>query len=125
MSFTCPRCGAVSHNPNDEKHGYCVRCHQFIEDMVVATARSVYDISKAARDRGLLSMWTVYDRPRDHPDGFIARCFETGGGNPEPVATSHAVTGSLDLIRRSMQQCGFYCLKRQAGDHPNVVETWL
>jgi hypothetical protein len=26
--------------------------------------------------RGLLSMWTVYDRPTDHPDGFIARRFE-------------------------------------------------
>lgn len=26
MKFTCPRCGAVSHNPNDEPNDYCARC---------------------------------------------------------------------------------------------------
>jgi hypothetical protein len=35
--------------------------------MVRAVARTVYDIGKAARDRGLLSVWTVYDHPRDYP----------------------------------------------------------
>jgi hypothetical protein len=29
MPFTCPRCGAVSHHPKDEEHGYCGRCHEF------------------------------------------------------------------------------------------------
>lgn len=29
MSFTCPRCGAVSHHPKDEQQGYCGRCHDF------------------------------------------------------------------------------------------------
>lgn len=28
-SFTCPRCGAVSHHPLDAEHGYCGRCHDF------------------------------------------------------------------------------------------------
>jgi hypothetical protein len=27
--LTCPRCGAVSHNANDRKHGYCARCDDF------------------------------------------------------------------------------------------------
>lgn len=46
MSFTCPRCGATSHNPNDQRYGYCGRCHEFtggpsgvdrlVEDAVVA-----------------------------------------------------------------------------------------
>ena len=26
-SFTCPRCGAVSHHPEDVQEGYCGRCH--------------------------------------------------------------------------------------------------
>jgi hypothetical protein len=26
-TFTCPDCGAVSHNPNDAREGYCGRCH--------------------------------------------------------------------------------------------------
>lgn len=31
MSYRCPVCGAVSHNPNDEREGYCARCHDFTE----------------------------------------------------------------------------------------------
>jgi hypothetical protein len=27
--FVCPRCGAVSHNPQDVKEGYCGRCHDW------------------------------------------------------------------------------------------------
>lgn len=30
--FTCPRCFAVSHNPNDTQHQYCGRCHRFFGD---------------------------------------------------------------------------------------------
>lgn len=26
-SFTCPRCGARSYNPNDIAEGYCGACH--------------------------------------------------------------------------------------------------
>ena len=28
-SFTCPSCGAVSHNHNDIRERYCGACHQF------------------------------------------------------------------------------------------------
>ena len=28
-SFTCPRCGAVSHNPADLIEGYCGRCRDW------------------------------------------------------------------------------------------------
>jgi hypothetical protein len=28
-SFTCPRCGRTSWNPNDLKHGYCGACHDY------------------------------------------------------------------------------------------------
>ncbi len=34
-SFTCPRCGAVSHNPNDIRERYCGRCHVFAEQFFV------------------------------------------------------------------------------------------
>lgn len=26
-TFTCPRCSATSHNPNDVRYGYCGACH--------------------------------------------------------------------------------------------------
>lgn len=28
-TFTCPKCGAVSHNPNDVRERYCGACHEF------------------------------------------------------------------------------------------------
>lgn len=31
-SSACPCCGAISHNPNDVKMGYCARCHWFTGD---------------------------------------------------------------------------------------------
>jgi len=31
-SYTCPRCGRTSYNPNDRKHRYCAICHAFQED---------------------------------------------------------------------------------------------
>lgn len=27
--FVCPRCGMVSHNPEDYRTGYCGACHDF------------------------------------------------------------------------------------------------
>lgn len=30
--FTCPRCGAESHNPNDAREQYCARCNAFVGD---------------------------------------------------------------------------------------------
>jgi hypothetical protein len=94
------------------------------EDMVVAVARTIYDIGRTARMRGVLTMWTIYDRPADYPDGFIARCFETGAG-PEPVPTDYTIMGSLEAIRASMERCGLYRMNRNEGDHQSVVETWL
>jgi hypothetical protein len=32
--FTCPFCGAVSHNPNDLDQRYCGRCHVFVDDAI-------------------------------------------------------------------------------------------
>ena len=28
-SFTCPRCGMTSYNPNDVREGYCGNCHDW------------------------------------------------------------------------------------------------
>jgi ribosomal protein S27AE len=30
--FVCPRCGAVSYNPNDIRELYCGRCHVFLSE---------------------------------------------------------------------------------------------
>jgi len=82
----------------------------------------IHNANQSALARGILSMWTVYDRPRDHPDGHIARRFEISG--PEPMPTEDMVSGDLGQIRECMERCGLFCLTRNEIDHPSVVETW-
>jgi hypothetical protein len=58
MSFTCPRCGMTSHNPNDEAHGYCGNCHDFTgeRDMTVPmpeTARRLLDALVEIEDQAI------------------------------------------------------------------------
>jgi hypothetical protein len=31
--FTCPKCGRISHNPNDLAHRYCGACHEFFPEV--------------------------------------------------------------------------------------------
>jgi hypothetical protein len=32
LSFECPACGIISHNPNDVAAGYCGQCHWYTGD---------------------------------------------------------------------------------------------
>ena len=82
----------------------------------------VYEVMKANADaikRGKLSLWTIYDRPRDHPEGFIARRFEFEG------LTDDTLTGELEDIRKVLWQAGLCKLSRNDGDEPQIVETWV
>lgn len=40
MSYTCPTCGAVSHNSNDEREKYCARCHAFENQRFLAICQN-------------------------------------------------------------------------------------
>lgn len=71
-----------------------------------------------------LSIWTVYDRPKDCPDAFIARRSEAGGG--KVVMTDETIVSkNLDFIRRQMQRRGLVKLMRAPADDPKIVEVWL
>jgi hypothetical protein len=89
-------------------------------------AQAVVEIIRGqseAAERGILTIWTVYDRPRDHPTGFIARRFEIDDGKASPTGTT--LTGPLDLIRESFTSAGLVRLPRDASDEPQVVESWI
>ena len=79
-----------------------------------------------AAQRGALSTWTVYDPPRDHPDCFVARRFESEKGNPEPAPTSDAIAAfELQPLRDAMIRAGLTVVPRMEGDQPHIVEVWL
>lgn len=71
---------------------------------------------------GELCLWTIYEKPRDWPDKFVARMFV----GDKPTATAlHGET--LDEVRGLILRLypGLYCIPRNPRDDPAIVETWL
>jgi hypothetical protein len=57
MSFTCPRCGAVSHHPKDEEHGYCAACHEFTGDPTLQQELTALFELRRAADQMAIAQW--------------------------------------------------------------------
>jgi hypothetical protein len=73
-----------------------------------------------------VSVWTVYHRPDDFPNNYVARRFEVTRG--EVSATNQViVANNLAAIRRHLEQHfgELQRVTRMAGDDPAVVETWI
>jgi hypothetical protein len=69
---------------------------------------------------GGLSMWVVYDHPKDFPDYFVARQWR--GEQP----TENVIMASgLELIHHQLIDMGLVKLERMQGDDPKILETWL
>lgn len=107
VSFTCPRCHSVSHNPNDLHNGYCGACHDF-----------------TAANPDVLEIWTVYEKPRDTPAfRFVVRVHEVRAGVSGPTGRAWGAQTLEDI--RSIIPHHLHRLDRMDGDDPVIVETWL
>lgn len=72
----------------------------------------------------LLSVWTIYDHPRDYPDGFVARRHEVRPGGTT-VATLDAVfAATLEGVRAKLPPHLHY-IARSPEDEAHIVESWL
>ena len=71
-----------------------------------------------------LTMWTVYDRPTDHPDSFVARrwSIEAAGPKAEPLTL---VASAIAPIRAVLDRGGFTRMPALPGDDPVILETWF
>ena len=73
MSFECPKCHAVSHHPEDERHGYCGNCHEFTGHLVdkptginlivsgIVAARNGIPYVQIATDQRMVAQLTVQE----------------------------------------------------------------
>ena len=61
--------------------------------------------------------WVVYDHPKEHLKGFLARKFEDG----EPTDTV-LKAATLEEVRKNFN--GMQCSPRAPDDGKKVVETW-
>ncbi|WP_155831239.1 hypothetical protein [Hyphomicrobium sp. 802] len=72
---------------------------------------------------GLQPMWTIYERPTDYPNGFIARLFVHGPGIFGP--SLETVKGAtLQEVRAGLPK-GLFCMPRFPEDDPKIVEVWI
>jgi len=72
----------------------------------------------------VLSVWTIYDHPRDYPRHFVARRSEVlmGGG----IGTTNDMHTAPTLAEvRALLPPGLYRLPRQLADDPVIVEVWV
>ena len=95
-----------------------------MSDEAELDAFAIVLVQAEAVKRGVLTMWTIYKRPKDYPIGFVARMFEAAG--PEPKATAMSMKSvTLEPIREKLAKAGLVCLTRSPDDEPQIVETWL
>jgi hypothetical protein len=72
-----------------------------------------------------LYLWTVYANPTDFPGQYVARRWEARAGDREPVPCAECIVrDTLDEVRADLPP-GLYCMPRDPGDDPTIVETWL
>ena len=72
----------------------------------------------------VLSIWTVYDHPSDHPDIFVARRWIVGEGGHRPTMETIGST-DLERLRDELEARGLVCLPREPGDDPKIIENWI
>lgn len=73
-----------------------------------------------------LSIWVIYDHPRDRPDLFVARRHEIADGASAPT-DDHYAHKDLEMLRWQIQEenPGCICIPRDPNDDPVIIETWL
>lgn len=71
-----------------------------------------------------LVMWTVYDKPADYRQGFVARRYEIrADGQAHAMLDAH-YGPSLAAVRAKLPG-GLVRIERSDTDDPVIVETWL
>jgi hypothetical protein len=69
-----------------------------------------------------LTVWTIYERPADFPEGFVVRPWTVKRGQSVPGAAYVART--LEDAREAVP-AGLYRMDRDVNDDPRIVETWI
>ena len=67
-----------------------------------------------------LKMWTIYERPTDYPNNFVARQWVLD------KPTENIIMGpDIETLRGYFLEMGLTCVVRSPQDESQIVETWL
>ena len=73
-----------------------------------------------------LSMWTIYDHPKDYPTYFVARRWRIARDRSEPIPTDDVLFSlTYEFIELVMRQRGLTKIERCPSDDPVIKEVWL
>jgi len=67
-----------------------------------------------------LTLWVIYDHPRDYPREFVARKW-VGEEPSGEILCSYSVRPLQEALRRR----GLRRIERHSRDDPVIVESWL
>lgn len=70
-----------------------------------------------------LEMWTIYERPKDYPNGYVTRRFVSNASGTEPDVVAYYSKNLVDA--RAVVPLGRARLPRFRDDDPCIVEVWL
>jgi hypothetical protein len=88
-------------------------------------AAEIPEVQRRVTERGIVSIWTVYERHKDYPRGYMARRFEVHRDCDAPVVTDDIVRDKLFIIRACLNFAGLTRVPRMDGDDPVILECWL
>ncbi len=71
----------------------------------------------------ILDIWTVFERPADYPDQFVARLWHVTANEAAP--TPDILFGDSLAEVRAKLPAGLGRIPRNEGDEPHIVESWL
>lgn len=73
-----------------------------------------------------LSMWVIYDSPKDYPDQIVVRRWQIGPTwLPAHPDSACSVYGNIEDARAPLIQRGLHRLNRSPDDDAVIVEIWL
>lgn len=71
-----------------------------------------------------LTIWTLYDNPRDFPGHCVLRFWRIYPGVYEPNPIACLYDFNVDAIA-DMEQMGLTCIGREYADDLNIVGSWV
>jgi hypothetical protein len=83
-----------------------------------------YGLKGRAMPDELLSIWTVYEKPTDYPDSFVARRFVVNADGHGPT-DEVIVSPSYERIADEMLNRGLINIGRQPEDDRVIKECWV
>jgi hypothetical protein len=72
----------------------------------------------------LLTLWVIYEKPRDFPDAWVVRPQTVHRGGAIVPSPTAVLCPSLEVARQYVPP-GKVCLARDPNDDPVIVESWI